>query len=169
MIKQLIYVSLPAVPLDESDVEKILAAARAKNLERRITGFLLFDGTMFMQLIEGPPRAVRDLFDALRADTRHQTVQKIYEGEAAVRLFSNFSMAFAHLGGEADLDFGGTLSRRDARALARTLRANPTPIRTVIADSLLDLAGDRLQVKHSVFALHHDGAHRGALQARPDA
>jgi len=116
MIKQLIYVSLPAVPLDESDVEKILAAARAKNLERRITGFLLFDGTMFMQLIEGPPRAVRDLFDALRADTRHQTVQKIYEGAAAVRLFSNFSMAFAHLGGEADLDFGGTLNRRDARA-----------------------------------------------------
>ena len=51
MIKQLIYVSLPAKQLSENDIDKILVAARAKNLERRITGFLLFDGSMFMQLI----------------------------------------------------------------------------------------------------------------------
>lgn len=157
MIKQLIYVSLPAKQLSENDIDKILVAARAKNLERRITGFLLFDGSMFMQLIEGPPRAVEDLFESLVADTRHQTVQKIYDGEAPARLFSNFSMAFAHLAGEADFNFGGSLTRHDARELAHTLRANPTKIRNVIADSLLDLLGDRDEANHSVFALGHRG------------
>ena len=153
VIKQLIYVSRPAKKLSENDIDKILVAARGKNLERRITGFLLFDGRMFMQLIEGPPREVDDLFEGLLGDTRHQKVQKIYDGAATGRLFSNFSMAFAHLGGEADFDFGGSLSRHDARQLAQTLRANPTKIRNVIADSLLDLLGDREDANHSVFAL----------------
>lgn len=155
LITQLIYVSLPAQQLSENDVDKILVAARAKNLERRITGFLLFDGRMFMQLIEGPRHEVEDLFESLRADTRHQRVQKIYQGEAPVRLFSNFSMAYAHLGGRMDFEFGGTLNRHDARELARTLRANPSNIRNVIADSLLDLLGDRAGAEHSVFALEH--------------
>lgn len=153
MIKQLIYVSLPAKKLSENDIDKILVSARAKNLERRITGFLLFDGTMFMQLIEGPPREVEDLFESLRADTRHQKVQKIYGGDASVRLFSNFSMAFAHLAGEVDFSFGGSLTRQDARELVRTLRSNPNQIRTVIADSLLDLLGDRDDTSHSVFGV----------------
>ena len=155
MIKQIIYVSLPAKKLSENDVDKILVSARAKNLQRKITGFLLFDGTMFMQLIEGPPREVEELFEGLRGDTRHQKVQKIYAGEAPGRLFSNFSMAFAHLAGETDFDFGGSLTRHNARELAQTLRANPTQLRTVIADSLLDLLGDREGASRSVFALGH--------------
>lgn len=155
MIAQIIYVSVPAKLLSENDVDKILVAARTKNLERRITGFLLFDGRIFMQLIEGPPHEVEDLFENLRADTRHQRIQKIYAGEAPGRLFSNFSMAFAHLGGELDFDFGGTLTKHDARVLAHTLQANPSRIRNVIADSLLDLIGDRADTAHSVFALKH--------------
>lgn len=153
MITHLIYVSLPAKKLSENDIDKILEAARAKNLKRRITGFLLFDGTMFMQLIEGPQHQVESLFASLLADTRHQRVQKIFQGEADARLFSNWSMAFAHLDGEADFKFGGTLTRHDARELARTLRANPSQIRNVIADSLSDLVGNEADAKRSVFAL----------------
>ncbi len=60
-IKQIVYISKATTGLERKDVEDILESARDKNQGLDITGFLLFNGKSFVQLLEGAPEDVSNL------------------------------------------------------------------------------------------------------------
>lgn len=70
MLHQAIYVSstpgLPKVELDE-----ILDTAVEFNSQNDITGFLLHDGTYFVQYLEGPKNKIDILLNKISKDSRH--------------------------------------------------------------------------------------------------
>jgi hypothetical protein len=91
-LKTLTYTSLASLDLSSEDIEAILRTARTANALDGITGLLVFNGTHFMQVVEGAPNAIDDLLDRLRRDPRHSGVEIRDERAINERFFPDWSM-----------------------------------------------------------------------------
>ncbi|WP_018146618.1 BLUF domain-containing protein [Henriciella marina] len=89
---KLAYVSVATKTLSSVDLQNILESAITNNRESDVTGILLFNGTNFMQVIEGPQKAVEKVFDQICKDDRHRNVVVIYRERTAVREFDEAPM-----------------------------------------------------------------------------
>lgn len=141
IIKQMVYISKARPGLKASDVEAILESARGKNQGLDITGFLLFNGKTFVQLLEGPPENVTRLYGQIERDERHSGTQVLLEHRTASRLLSSWAMAYSYMEGPDAGLFGGTMARASVREMATILQTGDSVLRRSIANSLLHLAG----------------------------
>ncbi|KPP82021.1 MAG: BLUF domain protein [Oceanicaulis sp. HLUCCA04] len=101
-ISRLVYVSTANPDLMLTDIDAIVATARARNEIEGITGLLSYNGFNFMQLLEGPPASVERVFDSIGQDSRHSGVITVLSQAADTRLFAGWSMAFARTGKGGD-------------------------------------------------------------------
>lgn len=114
---QLIYVSRWTddtrrdVPLA---LQQIVGASIQNNRMADITGFLLAQDGMFLQLLEGPVSAVRTAFSRISADTRHAGVGIISDAPAPARLFKQWNMAGVQGRGNLDIDLSSAEAIRAA-------------------------------------------------------
>jgi hypothetical protein len=86
------YTSLARLDLQESDLEDIFLTAREQNALDGVTGLLVFNGTHFLQIIEGSERAIEDLIERLRKDPRHTGFEIRDRRKIDVRSFPDWSM-----------------------------------------------------------------------------
>lgn len=91
-LKSLAYTSRARLDLDEADLRDIHQAARHLNALDGITGLLLFDGTRFMQIVEGGTDAIDNLVERLRRDDRHSAFEIREEKPIETRAFPDWSM-----------------------------------------------------------------------------
>jgi len=56
------------------DLQDILNVSVVKNRELGITGMLVYDGTYFLQYLEGDEDTVKGVFEKIRDDSRHESV-----------------------------------------------------------------------------------------------
>ena len=91
-LKSLTYTSLAKLDLEAADLEAIHRIARELNALDGVTGLLVFNGTHFLQIIEGAPNAIDDLVERLRGDPRHSGLEIRDEHMAAQRDFPGWSM-----------------------------------------------------------------------------
>jgi len=98
-LKILTYTSLARLDLEAADIEAILRTARDVNALEGITGLLIFNGTHFLQIIEGAPDAIDDLVERLRRDPRHSGFEVRDEREIATRNFPSWSMELVRVTG----------------------------------------------------------------------
>ncbi|OON41444.1 diguanylate phosphodiesterase [Izhakiella australiensis] len=92
MLSTLIYRShiCDDVPLKE--IEEMVASANKKNELFDVTGILLFNGTHFFQLLEGPEKAVSNIYDRIYEDSRHHNIVELMRDYAPERRFGNLGM-----------------------------------------------------------------------------
>ena len=86
------YTSLARLDLQTSDLENIHRNAREANALEGITGLLVFNGTHFLQIIEGERGAIHDLVERLRRDPRHSGLEVRDEHKISTRSFPDWSM-----------------------------------------------------------------------------
>lgn len=91
-LKSLTYTSLARLDLEAGDLEAIHRTARDENALEGITGVLIFNGTHFLQILEGSPDAIDDLVERLRRDPRHSGVEVRDERPIGSRSFPDWSM-----------------------------------------------------------------------------
>ena len=91
-LKSLTYTSFAGLDLEADDLEAIHRTARNANALDGITGLLIFNGTHFLQIIEGDPRAIDDLVEKLRRDPRHSGLEIRDERIVDARSFPDWSM-----------------------------------------------------------------------------
>lgn len=91
-LKALTYTSLPSLDLDAGDLEDIHRAAPELNALDGITGMLVFNGSRFLQIVEGGDVAIDDLMKRLRRDPRHSGIEVRDERRIEARSFPNWSM-----------------------------------------------------------------------------
>jgi hypothetical protein len=139
LVQQVVYASLAAGALPAREIERILEQARRGNQKRDITGFLLFDGAQFLQLLEGDKSDVSELFEIIRRDPRHRDVQPMLAQDGAHRCFSNWSMAYAIARPGSIRKIDGSMSSSGAREMVGYLRTSHSELSGVIADFLSDL------------------------------
>ena len=88
-----VYCSRAAEGVDDSEVDRIIAWSQARNVERKITGVLVFGSGVFFQWIEGPPAEVEDLVTSLHGDKRHFDIVALDRSvEKRERLYPNWEM-----------------------------------------------------------------------------
>ena len=94
-LKTVAYTSRARLDLGEAELDEIRQSARMLNALDGITGLLLFDGTRFLQIIEGSEEAVDALVERLRRDPRHSAFEIRDERYVDQRSFPDWSMEFA--------------------------------------------------------------------------
>ena len=96
-LKALTYTSLARPGLLAEDVDAIISSSRINNPLDGITGILIFNGSAFMQILEGSELAVDDLARRLTFDPRHSNVMVHDEGLIPARTFPDWTMAYLRL------------------------------------------------------------------------
>ena len=91
-LRSLAYTSHAALDLQATDLESIHRAARESNALNGVTGLLVFNGTHFLQVIEGAEAALDDLLERLRRDRRHSGLEVHDERTIENRSFPDWSM-----------------------------------------------------------------------------
>ena len=92
-----IYCSRLSPDVDDAELMTILDKARAKNALLDVTGMLLADEDACFQVLEGPADVVRELYDIIRVDPRHEEVLKLIEEPIEERDFADWTMGIARL------------------------------------------------------------------------
>jgi len=90
---QVVYVST-AAPGQAIDPVAMLAKARANNGRDAITGMLYFDGTRFMQAMEGPADKVEATLARIGQDHRHRALVVLSRRTIEDREFGDWAMAY---------------------------------------------------------------------------
>ncbi len=98
MIFQLVYQSTATRHLTAGDLFLILEQSRANNARLQITGMLLYHGGHFLQILEGNEEVVRERYEVIARDERHEWVSLVMTGPNATRDFPDWTMGFRDLG-----------------------------------------------------------------------
>jgi hypothetical protein len=93
MLLQLVYASRP-FGYEANILSSILIEARRCNTRDGITGALICRDDLFLQLLEGPEKAVEATFGRIRADDRHIEVRRLVRRMIAddARMFGAWAM-----------------------------------------------------------------------------
>ena len=88
----LVYSSKATEVVDSNYLNDILSKACTRNLEDKITGFLISRQGYFVQLLEGPEDKVRECFQRIKKDPRHTNVTILAEAYENTRITPKWSM-----------------------------------------------------------------------------
>jgi hypothetical protein len=91
------YVSRQAYNLTDTELQGLLTESRQRNEKAGITGMLILYEGLFIQYFEGEQKLVRNLFEKIKTDPRHESIFELDSGDQDHRLFSDWSMAFEKL------------------------------------------------------------------------
>src|SRR4051812_14067975 len=90
-MKQLIYRSQP-FGFDEAMLAGILSDARRCNRRDDITGALICRHDLYLQLLEGPARAIEAAYARIAVDPRHCDIRLLFADTISERLFPHWEM-----------------------------------------------------------------------------
>ncbi len=93
MLETFVYCSRAAEGVDDAEVGRMIEWAQRRNVDRDITGVLVFGSGVFFQWIEGPPTQVKELIASLHSDPRHYDIVSLDRSvEKRERLYPNWQM-----------------------------------------------------------------------------
>lgn len=95
MLERLLYRSKATHRLGSLHLFNLLTLARERNLRLGITGHLLYSEEVFVQCIEGPPKAVEELWQSIQLDDRHYDIELLKREPIEERRFTEWAMAFS--------------------------------------------------------------------------
>jgi hypothetical protein len=95
-MQRLLYISESRIDhLDADSFEtEVVEAARIKNAVLGLSGALLFTGTHFAQILEGPKTALNAMMHTLQTDDRHENITVIERSAINTRRFADWQMAY---------------------------------------------------------------------------
>ena len=127
---QVVYASRATVACNASFLGTLLEKARGNNARLGVSGMLLYHGGAFLQVLEGLPKVVAELYQKIERDKRHDRVVVLQRREVVERSFSEWSMGLMKVDSKAltaspglnDFLTGGVLSLADdSERLAKVL------------------------------------------------
>lgn len=93
----IIYRSKAAAGFGPKEINQMVETAKIHNVKNNITGCLLYHEGRFLQLIEGTEKDVKDLYERILSDSRHENITLLGDEKGFMRSFENWSIAFDNL------------------------------------------------------------------------
>jgi len=93
----LIYISSATNQPTNKDLVELLGQSRDRNKRQNITGLLLYNKGIYMQILEGELKDVHEIFNSIQNDSRNTGVSKLLEEGIIQRDFPDWSMGFKNL------------------------------------------------------------------------
>ena len=123
-IQQIIYRSIATHRVGAAELDRLVQQARIHNFSQNITGLLLFADRQFLQVLEGEPEVVAEMFAYISQDARHARVAVLVNEPAPRRLFPEWSLGFGFVNAAALARLTAYLHPRHRAALvSRTVKA----------------------------------------------
>lgn len=97
MLFHLVYFSKASEPMTEDRLAALLESSRAYNASNGITGMLLYKDDCFIQLLEGHEEDVQRVFEAIKRDSRHYSVELLWSRYVQHRDFPDWTMGFQNI------------------------------------------------------------------------
>ena len=94
---QIVYTSTATADLDRVGLLELLKGSVQRNTRAGITGLLLYQDRIFLQVLEGDEQAVFALFAKISRDSRHHHVIPLIRKRIEERDFADSAMAFRDL------------------------------------------------------------------------
>ena len=94
----LIYKSTPT--LTEKDLPEIAEQSKHNNIDRGLTGLLVYGNNQFIQVLEGAEQDIEILYKKLLNDKRHTNLEVVKKGGLERRYFPTWSMGFCSVSKE---------------------------------------------------------------------
>ena len=114
-LRQLAYCSTTPQRLSRTDVLQILRSSRAYNEAVGVTGAIVYTDNSLMQVLEGEPDAVEDVYHRARRDPRHSGVMPLMDAEVGERAFPDWPMGLLRIGDVSQEASLGRPARRPQR------------------------------------------------------
>ena len=124
-MRQFVYISM-AMTSDETAIDRIVEESLRNNARDAITGFLLYNGRNFLQLVEGPVAPMLALITRLARDPRHGGILRLEDCMSAERCCPDWAMR--------RLGFTGSVPRRREMLDALIPADLTSPIRHTIVN-----------------------------------
>ncbi len=96
-LEAIAYTSSAVPGLTEASLEHLLTRARRNNEVLGVSGVLLFHDGSFLQYFEGPPEAVRQVYERIQRSPMHRDIIELIRGPIEERSFSNWLMGFTRV------------------------------------------------------------------------
>lgn len=104
MLKRIKYISAFSKEYNPEEIDNLVKEAASNNKKIGITGILMASGSLFFQIIEGPPKEIDSLFKRILNDSRHENVMMLREEKGVPeRLFPDWSMRKVDLSQTANM------------------------------------------------------------------
>ena len=94
-MKSVLYVSVADPELGIDGIHSIVSHSQQRNAADGITGIMLYNGSNFLQLIEGDEAAIDACYARIQRDPRHSGVATLREELIAVREFPAWAMRYS--------------------------------------------------------------------------
>jgi hypothetical protein len=94
-MKSILYVSVADPELVSDDIYALVGNSQARNQADGISGLMLYNGSNFLQLIEGEAAALDACFARIQRDPRHSGVITLRDEGSTVREFPNWAMRYS--------------------------------------------------------------------------
>ena len=126
LIRQLAYCSEKTLEFTPGSLKDIFDSSKINNAAQSVTGFLLFDGSRFTQVLEGPAEGIIGIYlKKICADKRHSNLRVIHDCFVRRRTFNDWSLAYKYQDGELS-NFGGSVNLDRCRILVKALSSRPS-------------------------------------------
>lgn len=101
---RLIYISSAYSKITASELEPVVQRAAQRNLQKGLTGVLLFNGEEFLQCLEGDLKEVSLVYQRILMDRHHHDVHLLQAVPITEHLFSGWGLKYFRVGSAADQD-----------------------------------------------------------------
>lgn len=91
---RLVYTSFRKPVCNEEEIQNILAACKRNNPGRGVTGILLHSSSRFIQYMEGTQQNVQELYELIKKDTRHTSINRRSFEPIPDRIFPSWEMGY---------------------------------------------------------------------------
>lgn len=111
-LHRLIYTSFKNTTCNEKEIKDILETSYRKNFEKGITGILTHSDSRFIQYLEGPLHDLEELFEAIKADSRHTAVSNWDFAAINQRIFPHWDMGYLEISNE-EVEYNTSITDED--------------------------------------------------------
>lgn len=94
-MKSILYVSVADPELMSDDIYQLVSHSQKRNLAEGISGMMLYNGSNFLQLIEGDDAVIDACFARIAGDPRHSGVITLRDAPADAREFPSWAMRYS--------------------------------------------------------------------------
>jgi hypothetical protein len=129
----IVYSSRATTPMGSAALSELLAQSRQNNKREDLTGMLLYRSGYFLQVLEGPDESVRTRMALIERDSRHSGIRLLIEEPIGERLFSEWTMGYEQLSGDAADQVPGARTAFDDLAQSPISSATMSAVRALIA------------------------------------
>lgn len=91
---RIIYLSSAEIHFSEEEIISLLKKSRLYNIQRDITGMLIYIDGNFLQVLEGDKKEVINLYEKIKEDCKHKGLICVFDDQTENRQFPDWSMGF---------------------------------------------------------------------------